>query len=299
MRLAIGPAKRPRSDILLALFSGLLLLLVTATSLFMIAFIIQSAFPGLEHLIGLWPRLTGDTWSPLTDPPEFGLLHAWYSTLIVAAIALALAIPLGICMAVFTSEVASPRMSMITRQAIDILAGIPAVVYGFIGFVILLPAVESLFDLPAGDTLLAAGLVLAVMILPYIASISSDSLNSVPASLRSAALANGVSEFYVVRRVVVPQALSGVFAGTVLGLARAIGETLAVTMLAGNSVAVPDSPLDRGQPLTALIATELGESGVGSSMYEALFSAGAILMVLVIGINLVFWKLKNLVSQYA
>jgi len=293
------PAKHVRGDIFLASFSALLLVLATGTSLFMVIFILQSAFPTLADLIGIWPLLTGDTWSPLTDPAEFGLLHAWSSTLIVAMIALAIAIPLGISLAIFTAEVAPPKISAAARQSIEILAGIPAVVYGFVGFVVLLPAIETSFGLPAGETLLAAGLVLAIMILPYIASVSSDSLKSVPADLRIAALAHGVSQFYVIRKVVLPKALSGVFAGIVLGLARAIGETLAVTMLAGNAVAVPTSVLDRGQPLTALIATELGEAGVGSAMYEALFTAGALLMILVIAINLVFWKLRKLATPHA
>lgn len=299
MTLRIILVDSTRGEFFLAGFSALLLLLTTGTSFFMVAFIIQSAFPTLGSLIDLWPRLTGGIWSPLTEPPVFGFLHAWTSTLIVAAIALFLAIPLGVSMALFTTEVAPPRISAIARQGIEILAGIPAVVYGFVGFVVLLPAIESLFDLPAGETLLAAGLILAIMILPYIASVSSDAFNTVPADMRIAAMAYGVSQFYVIRKVTLPKALSGVFAGVVLGLARVIGETLAVTMLAGNALSVPTSVLDRGQPLTALIATELGEAGVGSAMYEAIFSAGALLMILVIAINLLFWRLKNWVSHDA
>ena len=179
--------------------------------------------------------------------------------------------PSGILVAVFTVEYAPRRLSLIAIQCTEILAGIPAVVYGFIGFVTLLPAIETLFDLPAGETLLAAGIILAVMILPYIAAIASSSLNSVSKETRIAGLANGVPKFYVLRKVVLKQSLTGIFAGTTLGLAKALGETLAVMMLAGNAVAVPKSVLDRGQPLTSLIATELGEAGVGSPMYEALF----------------------------
>ena len=285
-----------KNDVVFALLSGLVLLLVSGTSLFLIFFIVQSSFPELSDFINLWPRLTGESWSPLTNPPTFGIMHAWVSTLIITTISLTLAVPLGILVAIFTVEYAPRRLSLIAIQCTEILAGIPAVVYGFVGFVTLLPAIETLFDLPAGETLLAAGIILAVMILPYIAAIASSSLNSVSIETRIAGLANGVPKFYVLRKVVLKQSLTGIFAGTTLGLAKALGETLAVMMLAGNAVAVPKSVLDRGQPLTSLIATELGEAGVGSPMYEALFSAGATLMVLVISINFVFWRLKGRLS---
>ena len=143
-----------------------------------------------------------------------------------------------------------------------------------------------------GESVLVAGLILAVMVLPFIASTSAEAFRAVPGELREAALAQGVTRWYAIRRVVLAQAAPGMFAAATLGLARAIGETLAVLMLAGNSVAVPTSVLDRGQTLTALIATELGEAGVGSPKYHALFGAGLFLVVVVVVINAVIWYWK-------
>ena len=182
---------------------------------------------------------------------------------------------------------------MILRPAMDLLAGIPSVVYGFFGYVTVLPFFESTLNMATGESAFAAALILAVMVLPYIASTSAEAFHSVPADVREAAFAHGVTRLHVIRRVVLVWAMPGMFAAAALGLARAIGETLAVLMLAGNSVAIPTSLLDRAQPLTALIATELGEAGVGSDKYHALFAAGLCLMALIVMINTIIWILKR------
>jgi phosphate transport system permease protein len=166
-------------------------------------------------------------------------------------------------------------------------------VYGFFGYVTLIPWFERTFEMPTGESLLAAGLILAVMILPFIASTSAEALRAVPHDVKEAALALGVNRWYLTRRVLVRHAASGMFAAVALGLARAFGETLAVLMLAGNSLAVPGSLLDRGQPITALIITELGEAGVGSPKQHALFAAALVLMVVVVAINALIGSLKQ------
>jgi len=240
-----------------------------------------------------------DPWLPLADPPGFGIIHAWLSTLIITSICLGLAVPMGFGIGLFVSEIAPGPVRAILQPFLDLLAGIPSVVYGFFGYVTLLPWFESRFDMATGESVLVAGIILAVMSLPFIASTSAESFRSVPITMKEAALAQGVTRWHLVCRIVVPAAGTGMFAAAALGLARAIGETLAVLMLAGNSTAIPGGLLDRGQPLTALIATELGEAGVGSEKYHALFAAGFVLMAIIVVINMTIWILKGRFLHHA
>lgn len=240
-----------------------------------------------------------DPWRPFNIPPLFGILHAWVATVYMTALCLIFAAPFGYGFGLFFAEVAPPILRKIIRPIVNLLAGIPAVVYGFFGFVTVVPGIEYLFDLPVGETLLAASLILALMTLPFIAGVSAEALSAVPFELKEAAYSQGVSRWYVIRRISVPYAIPGLFAAGILGLARAIGETIAVLMLVGNSIILPTSALDRGQPLTSLITTELGEAGFGSDKYQALFGAGLLLMIVVLTINSITWWLKKRMMSYA
>jgi phosphate transport system permease protein len=282
-----------RSDKSMITCSFFVLFFSVGSLLFLLIFITSEAFPVLTNVANLGQFLFFNDWVPLGDSPSFGVLHSWVSTLLMTAICMFFAIPIGVGIGIFISEIAPDWMQRILQPCIEALEGIPAVVYGFIGYVTLVPWIENIFDLPTGETLLAAGLILALMVLPYIASVSAESLQQVPKEMRHAVYAQGVTQFYAIRKVILPLAAPGVFAGISLGFARAIGETLAVTMLAGNVVATPMTPFDRGQPLTSLIATELGEAGVGSEMYHSLFAAGAVLMLIVIVINLLALKFRR------
>jgi len=216
----------------------------------------------------------------------------------ITGISLGLAVPIGIGIGLFLSEVASTIVRSILQPCLDLLVGIPSVVYGFFGYMTLLPLFEKNFDMVTGESILAAGLILAIMVLPFIASLSGEAFHSVPSEIKEAAMAQGVTPFYTIRMVIIPYAASGMFAAVSLGFARAIGETLAVLMLAGNSIATPTSVLNRGQPLTALIATELGEAGVDSDKYHALFGAGLLLLFVVLIINGGVWILKGRLFQH-
>ncbi len=262
------------------------------TTFFISLYVVLEAFPVLAERGGLTGFMFSDPWAPLASPPTFGIVHAWVSTIAITTLCLALAIPFGFGIGVFVAEVAPATVRAVLRPFIDLLAGIPSVVYGFFGYVTLIPWFESHFDMVTGESLLAAAMVLAVMVLPYIASTSAEAFSAVPRELKEAAMAQGVTRWHAIRRIVIPYALPGMFAAVVLGVARALGETLAVMMLAGNSVAVPTGPLDRGQPITALIATELGEAGVGSEKYHALFAAGLVLFAVIVLINGVITMLK-------
>lgn len=273
--------------------TALLLVVGVGTLIFMFVFVLHESFPVLTNRSGLPAFLFVDAWAPLSTPATYGIVHAWLSTLMMTAICLGLAVPAGFGIGLFISEVAPEAVRSVVQPCLDLLAGIPAVVYGFVGYVTILPLFEVSFDMATGESILAAAIILAIMVLPFVASLSAESFRTVPGEMREAVLANGVTRWYMIRRVIVPKAAPGMFAAATLAMARAVGETLAVLMLAGNSLAVPTSPLDRGQPLTALMATELGEAAVGSEKYHALFAAGAVLMAVVFAINAVTWILKR------
>lgn len=253
----------------------------------------RDAVPIFEHGITLQGFLFSDAWSPLSEPPKFGIFHAWVSSLIICAGSLLLAVPLGVGLGIFLSDIAPRWMQYILQPCLELLAGIPSVVYGFFGYVVLVKNFESWFKMPTGECLLAAILILALMILPYIASTSAEALRAVPVSMRESAMSLGVSRFYCLRRVLIPAALPGLFTAVALGLARASGETLAVLMLAGNSLATPGSLFDRGQPLPALIATELGEAAVGTAKFHSIAAAGVLLLVITVLINAFIWSIKR------
>jgi phosphate ABC transporter permease protein PstC len=245
---------------------------------------------------GLWGRLIdcfGGAWRPLATPPSLGMAHAWASTLLVTAIALAIALPLGLAIGLFLAEVAPPWLRQALTPAMELLAGIPAVVFGFFGAVTLVPLAEWVFDLPTGETLLGAGIVLSIMMLPFVASTSGEAFRAVYQEYREAAFALGVDAFYAFRRVILARSLPGLMAAAALGLARGLGETLAVLMLAGNTTEFPASAISRGQPLTALLATEVGETAVHSEKYHMLFTGALALMLMVLVVNLLIALLKK------
>jgi len=275
------------------------LLLGVLSLLLMFAYVVKESAIGNFFGNGFLNFLFVDPWSPLATPPSFGIVHALLSTILIAGLSLLVAVPLGIGIGLFIAEVAPVPVKRVLQPALEILAGIPAVVYGFFGYVTLVKNFEHWFDMPTGECILAAGLILGLMVLPFIASTAAESFRSVAHELRDTAYSLGVTRFYAVRRIIIKKALPGLFAAVALGLARALGETLAVLMLAGNSVAMPHSLLDRGQPVTALLATELGETALHSDKYHALYTSGLFLMALVLLINMIIWYLKRRVLEHA
>ncbi len=233
-----------------------------------------------------------DRWDPTGNPPLLGIRHAWVATIMVVGLAVAMATPLGLVIGIFLAEIAPPAIRTVVEPMLQLLAGIPAVVYGFVGYATLVPFMEQW--LPTGETLFCASVVLALMVLPFIAATAAESISLVASELRLGSLALGVSRWYTFTHITLRKAAPGVLAGVILGVGRGMGEALAVLMLAGNSPSVPDGFFSRGQPITALIATDLGEAAIDSDRYHALFSAGLLLMIMVITINLaVIWLKKG------
>lgn len=226
------------------------------------------------------PALLGPAWSP--EEGLYGVRAMVWGSLAVTGGALLLAVPAGVGMALFLTEAAPPAAGALARPLLQTLAGVPSVVYGFVGLTILVPAIRRLLGGP-GFSVLAGALVLAVMILPTIAAVAEDALRALPQSYREGAAALGATPWQTVRRVLLPAARGGLTTAVVLGLGRAIGETMAVLMVTGNVAAAPGSPLDPARTLTGNIAMEMGYA-VGRHR-EALFATGALLLGIVLAVN--------------
>ncbi len=247
-------------------------------------YLIIAGLPAIRE-VGLVNFLFGREWdsSHKTDP-QYGILPFILTSIYGTAGAIVIGVPIGFLMAVFLAKVAPPRLAAVVRPAVDLLAGIPSVVYGLVGMIVLVPALRRAFDLPAGDSLLAAIIVLAVMILPSIISVSETALKAVPREYEEASLALGATELETYFRVSAPAAKSGIAAAVVLGVGRAIGEAMAILMVAGNAANMP-SLLKSVKFLTTAIASEMSYAQVGSLQRNALFSIGLVLFLFIMAIN--------------
>jgi len=200
--------------------------------------------------------------------------------------ALIIAIPLSLGSAIYISEVISPRIKEILKPIIELLAGIPSVVYGFFGIVFLAPLVQKMFNLPTGLTFLTASIILGIMIVPTITSLTEDAISAVPREIKEASFALGATKWETITRVVVPGASSGIITAILLGMGRAMGETMTVLMVAGGATMIPKSIFQPVRPMTATIAAEMGEAPMGSPHYHALFAIALALFLLVLIFNL-------------
>jgi len=227
-------------------------------------------------------------WNPTSPVQErYGILSLVVSTLMTTLGALVIAAPLGIACAAYLSDIASQRVREIVKPAVEILAGIPSVVVGFLGLVVVAPMIAKIFNLPNGLNALNGSILLAIMALPTIISLSEDALVAVPQEYKSASLALGANRWQTLVRVTMPSALSGIIASIMLGMGRAIGETMTVLMACGNAQAMPHSFLDAVRTMTATIAIELGETAYGSPHYHSLFVIGFVLFFMTFLVNLV------------
>lgn len=231
--------------------------------------------------------LGGRDWFPTSEPPSLGILPMILGSGLVTAVALVVAVPLGIGTALFVGEVAPPMTRNPLKVAVELLAGVPSVVYGFFGLMILVPWMQTALNLPTGQTALTASLLLGIMAVPTVASIAEDAVAAVPDTWREASLALGATRWQTLRTVVVPAARSGLLAGTLLGMGRAVGETMTVLMVSGNSPVLPPRLGWPVRTLTASIALEMAETPVGSPHYHALFAIGAVLFLFTLSINIV------------
>ncbi len=231
--------------------------------------------------------ILGREWFPTAEPAvQLGVLPLILGTLLVSVFAILFALPIGIATSIYMAEVANERVRKILKPIIELLAGIPSVVYGFFGLIVIVPLIHDTFNLPVGETALAGSIVLAIMALPTIITVSEDAIRNTPRSMKEASLALGANRWQTIHRVVLPYSMSGITAAAILGIGRAIGETMAVLMVTGNAAVMPHSLLQPVRTIPATIAAELGEAPQGGVHYQALFALGCILFILTLLINI-------------
>lgn len=248
-------------------------------------YLVISGIPAMMK-IGLKDFLFGQVWKPTATTTEasYGILPFLLTSIYGTAGAVVIGVPIGLLTAVFLAKVAPPRIADIIRTAVQLLAGIPSVVYGLVGMIVLVPGIQKMFQLSSGATLMAAIIVLAIMILPSIINVSETALRAVPKEYEEASMAMGATELETYFRVSIPAAKSGIATAIVLGVGRAIGEAMAIIMVSGN---VPNMPglFKSVRFMTTAIASEMSYASVGSLQREALFSIGLVLFLFIMLIN--------------
>ena len=266
------------------LVSALLSILVLGI---IFVFLLREAIPAFIE-IPFFEFLFGREWFPASfRDPRFGVLPLMAGSFLVVSMAVLIAVPVGLACAVYIAEVADSRLREVLKPLIEVLAGIPSVVYGFIALVLLSGAIQDAFHTTYRLNALNGALILSLMILPTIISIAEDAIVAVPKDYKEASLALGATRWETIRRVTLPASRSGLTVAVMLGLGRAVGETMAVLMATGNSPVVTLNPLSSVETMTAVIAIEMGEVVYGSLHYHALFAVGLLLFVVTFGINLV------------
>ena len=250
-------------------------------------FVFREAAPALASGLSLTQFFTSPNWRPdSTIEPQFGILALLAGTASVTLLAMAIAVPGGLGAAIFVSEYCAPATREALKIVIEFLAAIPSVVWGFVGAIVLNPLIIQATGAPIGINILNGGIILALMSVPIIMSVGEDALRAVPDTYREAAVALGASRWQIVYKVLLPAAKNGLLAAVLLGVGRAVGETMAVLMATGHAVQIPHSFLDPVRTLTATIAAELGETVEGGLHYRVLFMIGSLLMLMTLAVNL-------------
>ncbi len=265
-----------------------------------IVFSLASQAVGFFQQVPIWDFLTGTRWTPILKPRSYGVLPLINGTLLVAALAAIVALPIGLMTAIFLAEYAPDKLRRIIKPILEILAGIPTVVYGYFALTFVTPQLQRIFPDMIVFNALSAGLVMGVMIIPMVSSLSEDAMISVPRSLRNASYALGATKLETTIKVVVPAALSGIVASFILAISRAVGETMLVTIAAGATPRITINPLDSIQAMSAyIVQLSLGEAPHGSLEYNTIFAVGIVLFVMTLGFNLLgYWVVRRWRQAY-
>ncbi len=264
-----------------------LVALASITILVMITvFLFMEGIPIFEK-ISIKDFVFGKYWYPTSDPPDFGIYALIVGSLSVTLISSLISIPLGVMTAIYLAEIARPGVREIVKPIVELMASLPSVVIGFFGMVVIAPFLQNVFGLATGLNLFNAALMLSFMSVPTICSISEDAIYSVPTNLKEASLALGATHLQTINRVVLPASISGISTAVILGMSRAIGETMVVLMVAGGAAMVPESLFDPVRPLPASIAAEMAEAPFRGDHYHALFATGIVLFIFTLVFNLI------------
>jgi len=267
-----------------------------AVLLTIMLFLFNEGLPILK-ITGWREFLFGTQWYPTAEPPDFGIFPLIVASVLVTALSASLSVPLGVMTAVYLAEIADSRVREVVKPVIELLAALPSVVIGFFGMVVVAPFLQNVFNIPSGLNLFNAALMLAFMSVPTICSIAEDAIYSVPQGLREASLALGATHWETVIRVVLPAAVSGICTAVILGMSRAIGETMVVLMAAGGAAMIPGSIFDPVRPMPASIAAEMGEAPFRGQHYHALFATGMVLFVFTVCFNFIADHIANKYRQ--
>jgi len=273
----------------------ILIKILTAFSVLILAFVVIFIFK--ESLtffkeVSIWKFITGRKWNPLGPPEELSILNIICGTVYVSLVGIAIALPIGIGTAVVLSCYTNENIKRLIRGILDILAGVPSVVYGFIGLLVVVKFFEVNFSFASGESVLSGGIVLSVMLLPFIVSTCDESMEKIYREYSQSSRALGVSKGYMIRNILLPASKRSILASVVLALGRGMGETMAVMMVIGNAPIIPRL-LGKTQTIPSLIALEMGMAEVGSLHYHALFASGFVLMIMLLIINGLLYFIKN------
>ena len=264
-----------------------LVAMASITTLFLIMiFLFKEGLPIFKS-VSIKAFVFGHYWYPTSEPPDFGIFPLIMASLSVTLVSAVISIPLGIMTAVYLAEIASKKVSEIAKPVVELLAALPSVVIGFFGMVLVAPFLQRVFNIPTGLNMFNAALMLAFMSIPTICSISEDAIHSVPVALKEASMALGATHLETIVRVILPASISGISTAVILGLSRAIGETMVVLMVAGGAAMLPESIFDPVRPMPASIASEMAEAPVGGEHYYALFATGVVLFLFTLIFNVI------------
>jgi len=248
--------------------------------------------------VSLWEFVSGTSWTPMFAEPTFGIWPLLSGTLVVSFIALAVAVPFGLILSVYLSEYAPVRVREVVKPLLELLEGVPTVVYGYFALLLVTPLLQNIFPQLPGFNMLAPGLVMGIMILPYTTSLSEDAMRAVPNGVREAAYALGYSRFHTAVKVIIPAAISGITAAFILAMSRAVGETMVVAIAAGQMPNFTFNPMEGAATITTFIVqVSLGDVRHGSIAYQSIFAAGLVLFLLTLVFNLIGFYLRKRYRQ--
>jgi phosphate transport system permease protein len=258
-----------------------------ATTLSIVAILLYESLSFFKT-VSLVDFFTDTQWTPLFEDAHYGILPLIYGTLTTSAIALAVAIPIGTITAIYLSEFAGHRTREIVKPILELLVGVPTIVFGYFALLFLTPILQKIFPELPGFNMLSAGIVMGIMIVPYIASVAEDAMRAVPMSMREGSYAMGATRFQTAVRVVTPAAISGIVAAYILGISRAVGETMVVAVAAGQQPIVSFNPMESAATITAyIVQVAMGDLPHGSIGYQSIFAAGLVLMAMTLCFNII------------
>jgi len=280
-----------------------ILLLSALSSIFItlsIVFILFYEASGFFRDVSIWEFLTGTQWTPLFAQPKFGILPLVSGTLLVTGIAVLVALPVGLIVAVYLSEYAPFKVKEVAKPILELLAAVPTVVYGYFALLFLTPILRNFIPELSGFNALSPGIIMGIMIIPYVSSVSEDSMKAVPMQIREGSYAMGATKFQTAFKVVIPSAFSGIAAAFIIGISRAIGETMVVAIAAGMMPNLTLNPIEPIQTLTAyIVGVSLGDVPHGTLEYKTIFAAGITLFFMTLFLNILgFWFRRRIREVY-